>query len=363
MISDYVKNNSSLHELQFAEYKNQGKNPPIGLVKFIDKCHINELAEYNVIYFSNVKDFKEKDEKNEDVRKDNEEGKYYFKNRKKVSLEDITKECQAQTYITSFTLLFEEDFDKDGKIKQNKINLLKRHESGKESRPFVTINFSNFISNVKKIEVNTPRLVNKHLPSPKVKGLSNISEIYGGYKEEKEICDWIDSLKHIEQDVKDEAKKQLTSCRDIDNTVWEALRNTGCIKSEKNADKKELEAFTIHGGYVYYNDHFDPFTEKAKFIYDDDNNCEFNRLTPNEKHSFYEKLIECCIALKRERYAEETEYRLLISNFFFNKELNGIELNLDQIFNFNYKKHEYEDLDNLKREDFKDLTNILKDQI
>ncbi|MCO7027585.1 hypothetical protein Q0F97_01990 [Tetragenococcus halophilus] len=240
--------------------------------------------------------------------------------------------------------------------------MLKGHENGKEGRPFVTIDFSNFISNVCKIEVNTPRLVNKHLPSPKVKDLPNISEIYGGNKEEKEICDWIDNLNHIEQDVKDKAKKQLTKCRNIDNTVWEALRNTGCIKSDENADKKKLEEFTFHGGYVYYKDHFDPFTEKAKFICDDDN-YEFNKLTPNEQYSFCEKLIECCIALKEERYAEETEYRLLISNFFFDKELKGIELNLDRNFIFNYKKHEYEDLDNLKREDFKDLTNILKDQI
>ncbi|MCO7027586.1 hypothetical protein Q0F97_01985 [Tetragenococcus halophilus] len=88
MKDSYIEIVEPLHVLQKNAY---GKKEPIGLIKFIDRCHINELAEDNVIYFSNVKDFKEKNEKNEDIRKDNEEGKYYFKNRKKVSLEDIMK--------------------------------------------------------------------------------------------------------------------------------------------------------------------------------------------------------------------------------------------------------------------------------
>lgn len=345
-----------LHYLQEKEYRNQGKQMPIGLIKFIDECHIDDLVDKNEIYFNNINGFGENNEEDcKDIRKDDKEGKYFVRGVKEVSIKNVMEQYHLQTYITSFTLLFEEDFDKNGKLRKEKIELLKEIE-GNKRRQFVIINFYLFHERINKLVKNTPRLINKRLPSPKMESnpKKKIGLIYGGLHEEVKIYNYINN-NFTEKSFKTRAIKQLTNCRDVDNDILKALNKIGCTKNRLSFKgyAQEPEEFVFHGGYVYYKDDFDRFTEREKEIIED--KSKFNELGEDEKYEYCKELIECCITLKDNSYAKETEYRILISNFSFDKKLDGVKLISDSKqceINFPFKKHNFRYLDELKREDF-----------
>lgn len=354
MKDDYVKNNSSLHKLQCAEYKKQGKNTPIGLIKFIDNKYINELADKDVITFNNVKNLKpQNNDENGNIRRDKTEGKYCFKGIKEIEIENIMEQYHIQTYTTSFTLLYKDDFDKDGYLGKDKINLLNSLEKDEDNRPFVIINFKEFQDKICKLYINTPRLINEYIPSPEVDVKTNIATIFGGELVRRDLCCYINNDNQIDKSLKQKIKKQLLHCKNLDYDSFEALCNSGLINPDYKG--KTLENFTFHGGYVYYDDHFDPFTEKAKDIIN--NNNEFSELSTDVQRNFCSKLIECCITLKEKRYTDEEEYRLLISNFSYNKEFDRIKLiakegTCGETKYFPFLRYEFEHLKDLKKEDF-----------
>ncbi|QGP76186.1 hypothetical protein [Tetragenococcus halophilus] len=344
-----------LHYLQEKKYKKQGKQVPIGLIKFIDKCHIDDLVDKNEIYFNNINDFGKGEEDHKDIRKDDKEGKYCVKGVKEINIENVMERYHLQTYIASFTLLFEEDFDKYGKLTKEKLELLKEIE-GNRCRPFIIINFRLFRERIKELTKNTPRLKNKRLPSPKIEYTpkKKIGIIYGGLKEVDRIYEYIDNNLN-EKSLKSKAKEQLTNCRDVDSDILRALNKIDCTKNVSSFQgcKEEPEEFVFHGGYVYYKDNFDPFTKRGKEIIED--KAKFNELSESDQYEYCKKLIECCITLKDNAYAKETEYRILISNFSFDKNLDGVKLISDSKqceINFPFKKHTFGYLDDLKREDF-----------
>lgn len=374
MTSNLTINSKSLNDLQYNKYIEQGKGTPIGLIKFIDKEHINDLVEKNIIYFRNLKKLVPKsNNENVNIRRDKSEGSYCFKNKVRVEIEDVMKQYQIQTYSTSFTLVFDKDFDNDKKLKKEKVTLLKELEKYGERRPFVTIDFSNFYANVKKIQCCTPRLVNRNMVSPKIN--NKTGEICGGDRVINKIKEEFDTFKSINKGLKEEAKKQLTTSRKFDSEIIDAFSNSRYINSNKN--EEDLEDFVLHGGFVYYNkrEYFDPFTKEAgKLIIDNDklDIQKINKLSEENKYNFFKKLIECCITFKDITdidYSRETEYRLLISNFSFNKKMDGISLNLGgkfpccSPFNFNFRKYEFCDLEKLKKGDFSESNDLISNDV
>lgn len=358
MTDNLISNSKPLHCLQNRKYIKQGKGKPIGLIKFIESDYIDELYNNETFYFNNILSFEPKNEEEKsDIRKDDKEGKYNLKgNPIPITINDL-EDLFIQTYSTSFTLLFKDDFDEDEKLKISTVKKLQKSEKNKKSRPFVIVNFHHFQLRIEQLSRNTPRLINKYLPSPKTK--KGIAEIYSGIHEVNNLYSQIENSDSVDKSLKKEARKQLTECRNLDKDIIQALQNTGIINSEDK--EKNLEEFTFHGGFVYYEDsdeYFDPFTDDVEELITDNgalNVQKIKGLSKETQYKFYKKLIECLISLKEHKYSNEVEYRLLISNFDYNNKLKGIKLLHDGNKIFNFKQYNFCELESLKREDFSEF--------
>lgn len=339
-MKNYLEYDKTLHKLQKAVYKNK----PVGVIKFANKEHLDDLKN-GEIYLQNVEYFRNDREDDNDITNDPDEGKFNFN-----GLEfDITKTEVIQSYISCFSLLFEDDFDSSGYLKKETVNRLN------DSRPYVIADFDSFhINYLYKLWTQTPRLINRWLPSPKVKhdDNDNIAFIHSGamieHNLEKEVSDALKRNGFDEEFIK-EAQKQLLKDRNIEPDFREALYGTGLIKENISSDN-QLEEFTFHGGYVYYSDNYKPFKNGFEKIM---NNLGQYDLSKENMKEHYEKLIECCVRLKKEHYSRQKEYRILVSNFNFAEELNGIKLIPDSSLSIPFKAYcDYNSIDNLNREDF-----------
>lgn len=306
-MENYLKYDETLHRSQKAVYKKK----PVGVIKFVNKEHLDDLKN-GKIYLQNVKYFRKERENDNDVTNDSDEGKFNFNG---VEFDIIETEV-IQSYISCFSLLFENDFDSDGYINKETVCRLN------DSRPYVIADFSSFHNiYLKKIWSQTPRLINRWLPSPKTNH-DNIAFIHSGEDNlKKEVSNALKENNFDEEFIK-EAQEQLLNNRNIGPDFRKVLYGKELIEDYISSDNP-LEEFTFHGGYVYYSDNYEPFKNGFEKIM---NNLDQYDLSEKNVKEHYTKLIECCLTLKKEHYSRQKEYRILVSNFNFDKDLKGIKL-------------------------------------
>lgn len=270
----------------------------------------------------------------------------FSEGRARYKIEDF-EEYHIKSYITCFSLLFEDDFDEQGKILEKTVERLKlqQKDSNQNNRPFVTANYKIFDQDIKILSrQRTPRFVNRWLSSP-VKD-KNIAQIYGGRNYVEGIRKKIDAT-ISSKEMTEKAMNQLLHDRDIDDKVKEELYNSDITK-DFNLFGNHPEEFVFHGGCVLYSDNFNPFTDEGNRIIAEKD--RLNELSENEAYKLKEKIIECCLSLKKEKYSEQREYRLFISNFYKRQDFDGIKLISSD--NLHLKKYNGDQLCSITRRDF-----------
>ncbi|KSV55896.1 hypothetical protein ATO21_07910 [Pediococcus acidilactici] len=231
-------------------------NLPVGLLKFVDdKDYFLSKAVMGAFHLSSIEYF----QKNGGEKvKDPYEGIIKLKD-DTISYKEIIEKYdnKAQAYITSFTLLYEDDFDTNGTIKKATLEKLCQTNNG-EKRPAVIYNYETFIGYMETL-------------------ISN-NNIYYRYNHKYNLGNKI---------VKDE----------YDNEV---------VKDDR---KHHTPIYTIYGNKVKYSD--EPFRENKPDII---KGVEKSQDSENGV-KFVTKYLKRALLIKNSLYSTQNEYRVLVTAF------------------------------------------------
>jgi hypothetical protein len=326
----------TLHEKQAKEYKAEGKDP-IGFIKFND--YTSNLVEGR-FFLKSIENFWDN---GRDKIKDDSEGIIKLTNNEMIKYSEILN-GRAQTYISSFTVLFSDDFDDEGKIKETTVNKLLNRTGNVEElekRNAVIFNLS-LMNSFEVMRRNTPEFVNYEIKKPKM-GVDGIQR----FKTNNFLC-WIEKINFVYPDCDGDypnAIKSLTTKNLKDMHTKEIFKKRNWLEKLENRI-----SIGIKGTYVYYDDN--PVNMKKKVI--------LSEINETKDIEVYEKYLAECFARKTNEYKDQHEYRLIFSEF---KEADtkenfafpeGIELEyLLKPEKWYAKEIKNNEVENLRLEDFK----------
>lgn len=332
----------TLHEKQAKEYKAEGKEP-IGFIKFND--YTSNLVEGR-FFLKSIENFWDN---GRDKIKDDSEGIIKLTNNEMIKYGEILN-GRAQTYISSFTVLFSDDFDEEGKIKETTVNkLLNKNEKVNikdvEKRNAVIFNFS-LMKSFEDMKCNTPEFVNFEIRKPRM-DTDRIQRF-----KTNNFLEWRDMIGSIYPELNKENCDAY--CDAVDSLKTRDLQgeNTEEIFQKQNWLEKIENRISIglKGTYVYYDDK--PLNMKKDVI--------LSEINETKDIEVYERYLAECFARKTNEYRDQHEYRLIFSefkeaatkeNFVFPK---GIELEYPLKPKKGYAKEvKNNEVENLCLEDFK----------
>ncbi|MFT9457458.1 MAG: hypothetical protein ABF575_09260 [Liquorilactobacillus hordei] len=284
---------ATLHEKQMKEYKAEGKEP-IGFIKFND--HISDLVKGR-FFLENIKHFWDN---GRDKIKDKYEGIIRLADNEKIEYSEILNN-RAQTYISSFTVLFSDDFDNNKKIKPETVNRLLNKLKGKENADIETrdaVIFSLSLMNViDSMRNNTPEFVNHEIKKPTMDEKNHQS-----FKTNNFLC-WKDEIDFVYPDVD---REYINAVKSLKTKNLQGVNTKEIFKKRNWLEKTENQiSIGLKGTYVYYND-------KILNIKKDEILNEINEAKDIE---VYEKYLAECFARKANEYRDQHEYRLIFSEF------------------------------------------------
>lgn len=290
-----VNNMLTLHEKQAEKYKAEGKEP-VGFIKFNE--YTNELVK-GCFFLNSIEHFWQY---GRDKIKDNSEGIIRLPNKKELKYTEILQD-KAQAYLTSFTVVFADDFDKEGKIKETTVDkLLNKSENVKnvEKRNAVIFNLS-LMDYIDTMGRNTPEFINREIKKPTMDD-NHIQK----FKTNNILC-WQDAIYPVYQNF---AKD---SCKDFFNAIDSLKKKnlqgeiTEKIFQKQNWFEEEKNQISIgfKGTYVYYDSKILDI-KKDKIL---------NEINKTKDIEVYEKYLAECFARKTNKYRDQHEYRLIFSEF------------------------------------------------
>lgn len=326
----------TLHEKQAKQYKAEGKEP-IGFIKFND--YTSNLVEGR-FFLKSIENFWDN---GRDKIKDDSEGIIKLTNNEMIKYGEILN-GRAQTYISSFTVLFSDDFDDEGKIKETTVNkLLNRTGNVEELEKRNAVIFSlSLMNSFKAMRRNTPEFVNYEIKKPKM-GVDGIQR----FKTNNFLC-WREKINFVYPDLDGDYSNAIKS---LTTKNLQGVNTKEIFKKQNWLEEIENQiSIGLKGTYVYYDDK--PLNMKKDVI--------LSEINETKDIEVYEKYLAECFARKTNEYRDQHEYRLIFSefkeadtkeNFVFPK---GIELEYllkpEQWYAKEVKNNEVE---NLRLEDFK----------
>lgn len=328
----------NLHEKQDEVYKHENKKA-VGFIKFNPKC--DELVKGH-FFLKSIESFRDN---GRDKIKDDSEGIIKLTNNEMIKYGEILND-RAQTYISSFTVLFSDDFDEEGKIKETTVNkLLNKNEKENmkdvEKRNAVIFNLS-LMKSFEDMKCNTPEFVNCEIRKPNMD-----ADKIQRFETNNFLC-WREKIYSTYPDLDGDCMNAIKSLK----TKNLQGMNTKEIFQKQNWLEKIKNRISIglKGTYVYYDDK--PLNTKKDVI--------LSEINETKDIEVYERYLAECFARKANKYGDQHEYRLIFSefkeadtkeNFVFPK---GIELEYllkpEQWYAKEVKNNEVE---NLRLEDFK----------
>ncbi|KRN08940.1 hypothetical protein [Liquorilactobacillus mali] len=333
IFTERINNMLTLHGKQAEKYTAEGKKA-IGFIKFND--YTSNLVEGR-FFLNSIEHFWDN---GRDKIKDDSEGIIRLTNNEKIEYSEILNN-KAQTYISSFTVLFEDDFDNEGKIKDTTVNKLLNKSGDAETRDAVIFNLS-LMKSFETMRCNTPEFVNCEIRKPRMD-----AKRIQRFKTNNFLC-WREEINFVYPDSDEDysnAIKSLTTKNLQGGNTKETFQKRNWLEKIENRISIGLK-----GTYVYYDDKL--LNMKKDVI--------LNEINETKEIKVYEKYLEECFARKANEYRDQREYRLIFSefkeadtkeNFIFPK---GIELEyLLKSKEWYAKEVKNSEAENLRLEDFK----------
>lgn len=326
----------TLHEKQAKQYKAEGKEP-IGFIKFND--YTGDLVEGR-FFLNSIEYFWDN---GRDRIKDDSEGIIKLTNNEMINYGEILN-GRAQTYITSFTVLFSDDFDDEGKIKETTVNkLLNRTKKVEEWEKRNAVIFSlSLMNSFEAMRRNTPEFVNYEIKKPNMD-----ADGIQRFKTNNFLC-WIEGINFVYPDLDGD---YINAIKSLTTKNLQGMNTKEIFKKQNWLEEIENQiSIGLKGTYVYYDD--EPLNMNKDVI--------LSEINETKDIEVYEKYLAECFARKNNEYRDQHEYRLIFSEF---KEADteenfvfpiGIELEYllkpEQWYAREVKNNEVE---NLRLEDFK----------
>ncbi|MGA3272639.1 hypothetical protein ACA626_16560 [Lactiplantibacillus pentosus] len=326
----------NLHEKQDEVYKHENKKA-IGFIKFNQKC--DDLVKGH-FFLKSIENFRDN---GRDKIKDDSEGIIKLTNNEMIKYGEILN-GKSQTYISSFTVLFSDDFDDKGKIKETTVDKLLNKKGKKEDlekRNAVIFNIS-LNDSFEAMGRNTPEFVNYEIKKPKM-SMDRIQR----FKTNNFLC-W---RKKINSTYPDLDEDYVNAIKSLTTKNLQGMNTKEIFKNQNWLEKIENQiSIGLKGTYVYYDDK--PLNMKKDVI--------LSEINETKDIEVYEKYLAECFARKANKYGDQHEYRLIFSefketatkeNFVFPK---GIELEyLLKSKEWYAKEVKNNEVENLCLEDFK----------
>ncbi|QDJ20560.1 hypothetical protein [Lactiplantibacillus plantarum] len=269
-----------------------------GVIKFTPNA--SEVIAEKYFYLSTVDTFLKSSNNSNDKIDDPDEGFAYLNSEEKVSYTEIIQNysgsCQA--YISCFTLLDANDFCENGKIKKCVATRLKQ-DNNKDNEQRNVVIYKKLSSTIDCINNQTVEFINRDIKKPpfgteQVQSFSTVN-----------VVDFLQDLCLDDPELyKDFCKthKGHEFPRKFDQDMLDYLKNKNQL--EQINEKTDI---TLKGRKIKYGPQKINFPDKKTFL---------NHLKQDVvKKEELEKYLEVCLLEKDEKYKNQNEYRLLVTEF------------------------------------------------
>ncbi|TJY08510.1 hypothetical protein FCF15_11130 [Lentilactobacillus buchneri] len=278
------------------------QNTEVGLIKFTPDT--NELANNKIFYLSKVSTFLNSSQKPNDKINDPDEGYAYLMNGEKISYKDIIKHYSGmcQSYISCFTILYDSDFDENGKIKKCVANCIKESNNLGTKRDAVIFNLQpkyNMLNTLDRMAHNTVEFINRDIKKPLI-GEDGV-----------QLFPTMNSFKFCEDLKREDLNLALSFCSNISKGGFPRHFNKDMLAYLKRKGLLEEENkktdVTLTANKIVYNPGKIRFEDKEHFF----DHLQTGEVTTNEMN----KYLKICLGEKDDQYSDQHEYRLLVTEF------------------------------------------------
>lgn len=279
-------------------------NKAIGLIKFTPNT--SELANDSIFYLSKVDNFLNQSSDQDDKINDLDEGVAYLKDEERISYQDIVSNYSGncQSYICCFTILYENDFDKTGKIKESVATCLQLTNNLDKQRDAVIFSLQpryNLLNTLETIHSQTIEFINRDIKKPPFESSENGIQIFPTNNKNEFSANLFKIDRQLALDFQDSCEKDgIPRC--FDSNMLSYLNKNNMLEDE--VDKTDV---TFKATKIDYNPNKIPFNDKKCFLdYLKSGNATLKDM------NFYLKI---CLGEKKYKYASQNEYRILVTEF------------------------------------------------
>lgn len=278
------------------------KYKKIGLIKFTPNT--TELAKNKIFYLSKVDTFLNHCHGSDDKINDLDEGFAHLKNGERVSYKDIVKHYSktCQSYISCFTILYENDFEENGKIKKCVADRLKKYNNLDTERDAVIFSWQPKYTMLQTLDAmanKTVEFINRDIRKPLISE-GNI-QLFSTMN----VLEFFKDLENKDYNLAKSFLYQVNKYgfpRHFDKDMLTYLKENELLEEES----KKTDV-TLTANKIVYNPGKIEFADKKDFF----DHLQAGGVTTKEMNNY----LKLCLCAKAHRYADQHEYRLLVTEF------------------------------------------------